>query len=587
LRSVGASKAQVFGTFLVELLPIALAGASASIPLSIVAARLITSILPTIYIGNVGTASTVEFSYPLVTLASGLAIGIVLTLVVGLVPALIACRLKPVEALNPQMRSFHEEKRFKFLLPGIGFILTLLGLLLIQNGFSASTSWFPTATALIGFAITLIGAVLLATVLLTPLSKALSQLLKPFINRASIIVHRNILLNFRRSVISYGAFAISIALLVSFSSLVTTAASYNLAVTKQSVGSDVQVWVNAPTGFAERLRAVYGVQNVAGVGYVSYGQSNMSFNGHKQDNIMVTGVASQDYFSTIYQIHLTSTFNGMTPEQIYSSVSEGKGKIILQDALAKNLTAQVGDTISWSITNQTGTYAQPLQVVATTDFVAGRWETISNFAQGYYTAIVNFGDMHSFRPYLWASSLDEFYVSLKPSANVTQVVNDLAQTCKDAGYIPTIYTAKDTLAQTQAGFDQIETLAVSVTAFFVLVGALGITASTAYTVAERKREIGLLTALGMDKRQNQVIIAGETLLLVLIGTIVGFVSGLGLSLFAIHAIPWWANVPPPSLVLSPFTLSAAASVIAVSAVLSSVYPANRIFNLNTVDALRE
>jgi ABC-type antimicrobial peptide transport system permease subunit len=226
-------------------------------------------------------------------------------------------------------------------------------------------------------------------------------------------------------------------------------------------------------------------------------------------------------------------------------------------------------------------------VVATTDFVAGSWETISNSAQGYYVAIVNFDDMQGFRSYLWASSLDEFYVSLKPSANVTQVVNDLTQTCRDAGYNPTIYTAKDTLAQTQAGFNQTETLAVSVTAFFVVVGALGITASTAYTVAERKREIGMLTALGMDKRQNQVIISGEALLLTLIGTVVGIVSGLGLSLFTIHAIPWWANMPPPSLVLSPFTLSAAASVIAVSAVLSSIYPANRISKLNTVDALRQ
>jgi putative ABC transport system permease protein len=97
----------------------------------------------------------------------------------------------------------------------------------------------------------------------------------------------------------------------------------------------------------------------------------------------------------------------------------------------------------------------------------------------------------------------------------------------------------------------------------------------------------MLTALGMDKRQNRVIIAGEALLLALIGTVVGFISGLGLSLFAIHAIPWWANVPAPSLTLSPFTLSAAALVIIASAVLSSVYPAHRISKLNTVEALRQ
>ena len=108
--------------------------------------------------------------------------------------------------------------------------------------------------------------------------------------------------------------------------------------------------------------------------------------------------------------------------------------------------------------------------------------------------------------------------------------------------------------------------------------------ATAYTVMERKREIGVLTAIGMNK--NRIIIAGESLLLALIGTVIGFVSGLGLSMFAIQAIPWWANVPSPSLVISPLTLLAASLVIVISAVLSSVYPANRISKLNTVDALR-
>jgi putative ABC transport system permease protein len=217
-----------------------------------------------------------------------------------------------------------------------------------------------------------------------------------------------------------------------------------------------------------------------------------------------------------------------------------------------------------------------MQIIATADFIAGRWETISGFAQGYYTAIVGFGDMQSFRSYLLAGNVDEFYISLKPSANVDQVVGTLTQTCTDAGFVPTIYTAKATLAQTQASFDQTQTLALAITAFFVLVGALGITAATAYNVAERKQEIHILTALGMDRRQNRIIIAGESVMLALIGTVVGFASGLGLSLFAIQAIQWWANVPTPSLVVSPVMLAVATAVIVASAILSSVYPAHRM-----------
>ncbi len=586
LRSIGTSKTQVFGVFMAELLPVTFIGVLASIPLSMVAARLITSVLPAVYVANLGTASTIEFSFPLSSLAGGLAIGTALTLIVGVVPALLACRLKPVEALHPQMRSVHSTRRLQVIAPIAGFILLVPGLFLVQNGFSGTTSVSLTPTALIGFAATAIGAILCATLVLPPLSAVFSQLLRPITGRAAILVHRNVLLNFRRSIFAYGAFAISIALLVSFSTLVSTAASYNLAVNKQSVGSDMQFWVNAPANFTDPLKAVEGVKSIAGVGYVSYEQSNFTFNGNRQNQVMVTGVASKDYFDTIYGIHLTSTLNGMSSEQVYASVSQDRGNIVLQESLAKNLTAKVGDFVVWSITNQTGIYEQKLQVVATTDFVAGRWETISSYAQGYYTALVSFTDMQTFRHPLLANNIDEFYISLDPSANLTQVVNALSKTCQDAGYNPTIYTAQDTLAQTKASLDQTELLALSVTAFFVIVGALGITASTAYTVMERKREIGVLTALGMDKRQNRVIIAGEALLLALIGIVIGAVSGLGLSLFAIHAIPLWANVPMPSLVVSPLTLSVAAFVIVVSAVLSSVYPAYRISKLNTIEALR-
>jgi putative ABC transport system permease protein len=194
--------------------------------------------------------------------------------------------------------------------------------------------------------------------------------------------------------------------------------------------------------------------------------------------------------------------------------------------------------------------------------------------------------MQPLRHHLLSNNLDEFYVSLDPAANITQVCNDLSIVCQDAGYNPTIYTAADTLAQTQESLAQTETLAASVTAFFVFVGALGITSATAYTVMERKREIGVLTALGMDKHQNRVIIAGESLMLALIGTVVGLASGLGLSLFVIDVIPWWANIAPPSLVVSQLTLAVAVAVVVASAVLSSVYPAHRISKLNTVDALR-
>ncbi len=593
LRSIGASKGQVFGQFLVETLPVAVLGALVSIPLSMLMARIITSALPVLYVQNVGLASAgIEFNYSVTTLLTGLGIGFCVTLATGVVPAVLASRIDIVRALYPQMRSFGKAKKWRVAAPISGVVLLFIGLFLVRAGFSASSSWLPNAQALVGYTATLVGAVLLASLFLPLLSKLFSQFLRLSLGRASILVQRNILLNFRRSVFAYGAFAISIALLIGLSSLVTTSASYDLSNARYGHGSDMQVWASAPPSFADYLKSVDGVKNAAGVGLIGYQQNNMSCNGQflNGKGILLIGVDSTDYFETIYGIHLVDTLNGMTPNEVYSTMIAEPKNVILQDALAKNLNAHVGDEVTWLLTVQTGTSEMKLHVIATTDSVAGNAETLykSMAASGYYMAIMRFQDMLAFRdPALAGSNFDEFLVSVEPSANVTQVVDDITQYSKQQGYTLTVSTVQQRLAQSEASYAQAETLVLTIASFFIVVGAMGIAAAMAYTVYERKREIGLLSAMGLSRRQNFAIIAGEALLLALIGTAVGFASGLGLSVFTLQSIQWWSSLPAPALAVSPLTIAASIVVITVSAVLSSVYPANRVMKLDVVEALRK
>jgi putative ABC transport system permease protein len=302
------------------------------------------------------------------------------------------------------------------------------------------------------------------------------------------------------------------------------------------------------------------------------------------------GVNSIDYFETIYGIHLVDTLNGMASNEVYAMLIAEPHSTILQDVLAKRLSAKVGDEVTWLLTNQTGTFEMNLHVIATTDSVAGNAGTLYNSvtASGYYMAIMRFQDMLAFRdPALAGSNFDAFYVSVKPSANMMQVAEDISQYSKQQGYASTISTVQQRMAQSEASYAQAETLVLTIASFFIIVGAMGIAAAMAYTVYERKREIGLLSAMGLSRRQNFTIIAGEALLLAIIGTAVGFASGLGLSFFTLHSIQWWSSLPAPTLVVSPLTIVSAIAVITVSAVLSSVYPANRVMKLDVVEALRK
>jgi putative ABC transport system permease protein len=591
MRSIGASRGQIFLVFMIEVLFIAVAGALLSVPLSVMTTKMITVVMPAPYIQNVGQPSTaVEFVYSPNTVLFATLAGIAITAAIGLIPSIAAARLDIVRALRPRMRFSQISRRWRLLMPVAGLILVATGLYLVQVGFGRTATWIPSATALVGYAATLVGAILLASLALPALSRAFSYLLTPLIRGTAIIVHRNILLNFRRSVFAYGAFAVSIALMISLSSLVTTVASYDLAATKYASGADIQVWVSTPPSFSESLRAVSGVKNVAGVSYIY--QSNMSFNGHyvQGENTEIMGINSTEYFQTIYRIHLTATSNGMTPDEVYSDLTAQSGNIILQDSLARNLTSGVGDTVTCMFRNQTNTMEANFKVIATTDFVAGAWQTLYKSAStwGYYVAIVSSADLARYRdPAMGGSNLDQFYVSLASNANTTQVVNDLDQECRTHGYNPSIATAQDSVERTQSSYNQIEVLTLSVTTFSIIISALGIMAAMAYTVLERKREIGVLMALGLDRRQNMALIIGETVLLALLGTIIGIISGVGLTCFVLQVIPWWINIPQPSLILSSSTLLISVSVIVVSALVSSAYPADRVAKLDVVDALRK
>jgi putative ABC transport system permease protein len=592
MRAIGASRGQLFLQFLVETLPVAVVGAVASVPLSMLMAQFIVSVMPAIYVEHVGVASSVVFSYSLPNLLSGLALGVCITIATGLAPALIASRMQITQVSHPQMRSYRKNRKTRILTAVFGFVFMTTGPYMVYVGFSGSTSWVPNVFVLLGYASTLVGAVLVASLALPLLSKMFSLLLKPALGKASVIVHRNILLNFRRSVFAYSAFAISIALLVALSSLVTTASSYDLDIVKYGQGADVQVWVYAPPSFAGNLKTVEGIKNAAGVGYSGYAQNNMTFNGQSLHGkgIMMLGVDSTDYFAVSYGVRLTNTLNGMTPTEVFAALVNKSDNVILQDALAKNISAEVGDEVTWLFTNHTGTFEKKLHVIGTTDSVAGSSETIYNSVSeaGYYMALISFQDMVLFRdPTVGGSNVDAFYVSVDSSADMTQVADEITQLCQQHGYAPTVYTVEQRLAQTQNSYAQAETLALSITGFFIIIGATGIAAAMADIVYERKREIGLLFAVGLDRRQNFVIIAGEALLLSLIGTAVGFVSGFGLAFFTVQSIQWWSSIPAPSLVVSPLTLATAVAIITVSAVFSSVYPAHHVSKLNIVDAIRK
>jgi putative ABC transport system permease protein len=119
----------------------------------------------------------------------------------------------------------------------------------------------------------------------------------------------------------------------------------------------------------------------------------------------------------------------------------------------------------------------------------------------------------------------------------------------------------------------------SIATISLLVGGIGIMNIMLATVSERTREIGIRRALGARKRDIILQFLSETLLLTLIGGILGIVLGSLIPFLVTHFGHMRTVITGGSLVLA-FGISAAVGIT------FGLYPAYRAANMDPIESLR-
>jgi ABC-type antimicrobial peptide transport system permease subunit len=117
----------------------------------------------------------------------------------------------------------------------------------------------------------------------------------------------------------------------------------------------------------------------------------------------------------------------------------------------------------------------------------------------------------------------------------------------------------------------------------IVVGSISMMNTMIMSVYERTREIGTLRAVGWRRRRVLGMVLKESVVLSLLGTIVGFVSAIGL-LWLMQFIPAWGDFM--ILSVSPNLLTLTLTIALLLGAIGGVYPAWRASNLSPVEALR-
>ncbi|MBP6978891.1 MAG: FtsX-like permease family protein [Bacteroidales bacterium] len=138
--------------------------------------------------------------------------------------------------------------------------------------------------------------------------------------------------------------------------------------------------------------------------------------------------------------------------------------------------------------------------------------------------------------------------------------------------------------------------------YFIFLGiimlalAFGIINTMLMAILERTKELGMLMAIGMNRRRIFQMIMLETIFLTIVGAGAGMLSGWGITKIlektGIHfanwgegfeAIGYAARVYP---VITPEFIVFTALLVIATAIISSIWPARKALKLNPVEALR-
>ena len=113
----------------------------------------------------------------------------------------------------------------------------------------------------------------------------------------------------------------------------------------------------------------------------------------------------------------------------------------------------------------------------------------------------------------------------------------------------------------------------------IIVSLFGIVNTLVLSISERTRELGLLRAVGMSRRQIRRVIRYEAVITALIGGVIGLGVGIVLSLLVTQAIDGFnLSIPVGQLII-------VLILAGIAGVLAAVLPARRAAKLDVLEAL--
>jgi putative ABC transport system permease protein len=513
LRSLGATRGQVAGLFAVEAVLLGLAGAALGVPLGFGLAQLARSPIQQVLSEILLPIEAGPLSVSLKDILIAVAAGIATAQAAAIIPAIRAAYQEPADAVR-RVPLVHGWRLRALQVAGSG-LLILSGVLFI-----ALRDWIPDdlggpRTGSFGGLAPLFFGILLATPLPAELAaRLLSPLAPSLFGIEGRLAADNLARSPGRTGLVIAALAACTALMFETAGLTDSTEHAILSWIDQSIAADLFVSCNSPIAASgnsqpmpERLgRDIAALPEVEAVLPVRFQLVN-----YRATKIYLIALDAQRFHD------MGKSRPGIIGRDLFPELCR-PGTAIVSDNFAMIHKVQVGDTVT--INGKHG----PLEFRIAGTVQDYTWNRGSLYLdRALY--VREFDD----------TLVDSFDIYLKPGADAEAVRKDIARRwgAQEALVVLTRAELRQTIADV---VHRLYALAYAQQIVVALVAGLGVVTALLISVLQRRRELGLLRAVGASQLQILFTVLAEAVLMGLVGAVIGLLVGVPLEWYAVRVI---------------------------------------------------
>ncbi len=481
------------------------------------------------------------------TIVMAALVGIGITMLSVIVPSRRAAKIPPVAAMRPELG--FAAMRTRRLVAGV--IVTTLGLSLFLIGLFLR----PGGTrGLIGLAgggalLLFLGIASLSSTIASPVTRVLGWPIEKLFKVPGALARENVARAPRRTSSSASALMIGVALVSSTAVFASSLRSSLVSTLESAVSADYIITDEGFQGLSpvvsETLAAVPELDAVTPIRNVS---------GQVDGETKAIGAVDPVAFDKL-----------VDPDLIDGTVAGlGTNELLLHKDPANDLDVTVGSTVD--VTFQNGA-TQTLTVAGIFgNATFGNWLISLDTLAGVSDAPAR-----------------DLFIIAKLADGVDPAVGDAAIAAAMEPYPQAnVQNNAEFLDSQEAQINQLLFIITALLAFAIVIAILGISITLALGVFERTREIGLLRAVGMNKRQTRRSVRWEAVIVSMFGAIIGIVVGTFLGVVLSVAVP---NDVISKLAFNPTIIIAILIGAVIAGLFAALYPSYKASNMNILEAI--